>query len=152
MFEVADTLAVAWDGGVARLKYSLTIDVPCLDEGLRFYQDTFGFVGVARPVAGYAVLSCGDCKIGLIEKSAGSKPAKGSDDFRRYERHWTPVHIDFHVEHFEQALQKALSANGKCEQKFEATEHPPVAFCCDPFGNGFCIIGKKSESSRAKKP
>jgi phosphoserine aminotransferase len=46
----------------------------------------------------------------LIEKSAGSKPANGCDEVRRYERHWTPVHIDFHVEDFEAFLAKAISA------------------------------------------
>ena len=67
----------------------------------------------------------------------------GSDDLRRYERHWTPVHVDFYVEDFMSVLDAAMTAGAKCEQKFDGGKHPPVAFCCDPFGNGFCIIGKK---------
>jgi hypothetical protein len=34
----------------------------------------------------------------------------GSDDIRRYDRHWTPVHIDFHVDDFEAVLARALKA------------------------------------------
>lgn len=125
------------------MKYSVSIDVPKLDDGIRFYGDAFGFIEVARPVDGYAVLKCGESQIGLLEKKAGTRPAEGSDDIRRYERHWTPVHIDFSVDDLESALQRALDAGASCERKFEAGEHPAAAFCSDPFGNGFCLIGRR---------
>lgn len=125
------------------MKYSVSIDVPSLDEGLRFYSEAFGFVETARPVEGYAVLQCGDAEIGLLAKPAGTKPAEGANDVRRYERHWTPVHVDFSVEDFDKVLDAALTAGAICEEKFEGGVHPPVAFCSDPFGNGFCVIGKK---------
>ncbi|MGZ5569323.1 MAG: VOC family protein [Xanthobacteraceae bacterium] len=128
------------------MNYSVTIDVPQLDEGLRFYRDALGLVEVARPFATYVILKCDSSQIGLIEKRAGTKPAKGSNDVRRYERHWTPVHIDFHVNDFEGVLVKALNAGAKCEQKFEVEGRPPIAFCSDPFGNGFCIIGKNADA------
>jgi catechol 2,3-dioxygenase-like lactoylglutathione lyase family enzyme len=128
------------------MDYSVTIDVPQLDEGLKFYRDALGLVEVARPVATYVILQCGTSRIGLMEKQAGTKPAKGSNDVRRYERHWTPVHIDFHVADFEGVLVNAVNAGATCEQKFEGGGRPPIAFCSDPFGNGFCIIGKKAEA------
>jgi len=124
------------------MKYSVSIDVPRLDEGLRFYRDALGLAEMSRPVATYVVLECGHSQIGLIEKSAGSKQAEGADDVRRYERHWTPVHIDFHVDDFEGFLAKAVNAGAKCERKFAGGgAHPPIAFCSDPFGNGFCVVG-----------
>ena len=125
------------------MNYSVSIDVPRLDEGLKFYRDAMGLVEVARPVATYIVLEYGGAQIGLIEKRAGTRPAEGSDDVRRYERHWTPVHIDFHVDDFEGVLNKVSNAGGKCEQKFEGGQRPSIAFCSDPFGNGFCIIGSR---------
>ena len=123
------------------MRYSVSIDVPQLDAGLRFYRDALGLSEVARPVETYVILKCGDSQIGLIEKPAGTSPAKGADDVRRYERHWTPVHVDFHVDDFDGVLARALHAGAKCEQKFPGGDHPPIAFCSDPFGNGFCIIG-----------
>jgi catechol 2,3-dioxygenase-like lactoylglutathione lyase family enzyme len=126
------------------MKYSVSIDVRRLEDGLRFYRDALGLAEIARPVATYVILDCGNSQIGLIEKSAGSKPAKGTDDVRRYERHWTPVHIDFHVDDFEVFLAKAVNAGAKCEQKFEGGARPPIAFCSDPFGNGFCVVGTTS--------
>jgi len=123
------------------MKYSVSIDVPNLEEGLKFYRDALGLTEVKRPIPIYVVLQCGDAKIGIMEKAAGTKPAPGSDDMRRYERHWTPVHIDFDVEDFAGTLAKAVSAGAIVEQKYEMAGRPPIAFCSDPFGNGFCIIG-----------
>jgi predicted enzyme related to lactoylglutathione lyase len=125
------------------MKYSVTIDVPNMDEGLKFYRDALGLTEVARPFPTYVVLQCGTAKIGLMEKVAGSKPAKGSDDVRRYGRHWTPIHIDFDVDDYEVTLARVLNSGAICEQKFEGGDHPPIAFCSDPFGHGFCIVGKR---------
>ena len=113
------------------MRYAVTIDVPRLEEGLRFYRDALGLAEGARPIPIYAVLECGSAQIGLMEKAAGTKPAKGAEDVRRYERHWTPVHIDFHVDDFGGVLAKALAAGAQCEQKFEGGGRPPVAFCSE---------------------
>jgi predicted enzyme related to lactoylglutathione lyase len=123
------------------MKYSVTIDVPKLEDGLRFYRDVFGLAEIARPIATYAILGHDEARIGIMEKAEGTKPAKGSDDVRRYRRHWTPVHIDFQVDDFEATLARAVAAGATCEQKFAMPGRPPIAFCGDPFGNGFCILG-----------
>lgn len=122
------------------MRYFVSIDVPDLDAGVRFYGAALQFVETSRPAPSYAVLKAGEAQIGLIEKAPGSHPAQGSADVRRYERHWTPVHVDFHVAEFDAVLARVLAAGGKCEQKFERSKHPAVAFCSDPFGNGFCIV------------
>ena len=123
------------------MKVTVSLDVPSIDEGLKFFGEAFGFVETSRPHPGYAVISAGDSTIGLLAKPAGSSPAPGSDDVRRYERHWTPVHIDFRVDNFEAALERVLSAGAKSEQVHRVDGYPPVAFCNDPFGHGFCIVG-----------
>lgn len=123
------------------MKVTVSIDVPSIEEGLAFFGDVFGFVETARPHPGYAMLSCGEATIGLLAKAAGSSPAVGSQDVRRYERHWTPVHVDFRVEDFEAALERAVEKGAKSEQVHRVAGFPPVAFCSDPFGHGFCIVG-----------
>lgn len=129
------------------MHYSVTIDVPRIEDGLRFYRDALGLAEVARPIPAYVILDCGGSHVGLMEKAAGTVPAKGSGDVRRYERHWTPVHIDFHVEDFGIALAKVLDAGAKCENRFEGGGRPAIAFCSDPFGNGFCIVGPNAGSA-----
>jgi len=123
------------------MKVTVSIDVPSIDDGLKFFGKVFGFVESSRPHPGYAMLTAGDSTIGLLAKPAGSSPAEGSSDVRKYERHWTPVHMDFRVEDFEATLKRALEAGAKSEQVHRVPGYPPVAFCSDPFGHGFCIVG-----------
>lgn len=123
------------------MKVTMSVDVPSLDEGLKFFGEAFGFVETSRPHPGYAMLSAGEVTLGLLAKPAGSSPAEGSSDVRQYDRHWTPVHMDFRVEDFDATLAKALEAGAKSEQVHRMEGYPPVAFCSDPFGHGFCIVG-----------
>ena len=128
------------------MKITVSIDVPSIEEGLRFFGAAFGFAETARPHPGYAILSAGEASIGLLAKPAGSIPAKGSDDVRKYERHWTPVHMDFRVQDFDATLKRALEAGAKSEQVHRVAGYPPVAFCSDPFGHGFCIVGLETST------
>jgi predicted enzyme related to lactoylglutathione lyase len=123
-------------------RVSISIDVPDIDEGLRFCTSAFGFSKASHPVPGVVVLNAGAAEICLLEKRAGSKPSTHTDDIRRYERHWTPVHLDVHVENLRSALATALAAGARQEQIFESSEHGSAAFCSDPFGHGFCLIEK----------
>lgn len=125
------------------MKLNISIDVPSIDEGLKFFGEAFGFVEVARPHPSYAIIAAEEARIGLLAKEAGSSPAQGSADVRRYERHWTPVHVDYHVNDFDETLERALKAGARAEQVHRMPGYPPVAFCSDPFGHGFCIIGNR---------
>jgi len=126
------------------MKITMSVDVPSIEEGLNFFGEAFGFEEIARPHPGFAMLAAGDTKLGLLAKPAGSSPADGSSDLRTYERHWTPVHMDFRVDNFDATLERALQAGAKSEQVHRMAGYPPVAFCSDPFGHGFCIVGLKS--------
>lgn len=120
---------------------SFSIDVPDLEQGVRFYS-SFGFTRVAEPYPGVLVLRAGDTSMCLLEKPAGSKPSPNTLDVRNYQRHWTPVHLDFHVEDLGEAIEKATAAGAIVEQKFD-TPNGAAAFCSDPFGHGFCLIARR---------
>ena len=122
---------------------ALSIDVPDLVEGVRFYERAFGFAKTAEPVPGVVVLKAENTHICLLEKRAGSRPSNFTEETRRYERHWTPVHLDIHVDDLQAALARALAAGARREQVFENPEHGSVAFCSDPFGHGFCLIERR---------
>jgi len=126
-------------------KIEICIDVPDLAQGVRFYGDAFGFTKTAEPYPGVAFLKTGDAAITLLEKREGSKPSPHTQDVRRYHRHWTPVHLDFHVSDLKTALAKAIDAGAVKEQFFENPEHGSIAFCADPFGNGFCLLEDKKK-------
>jgi hypothetical protein len=50
------------------LSVSVSIDVPDMSKGIRFYADAFGFSKVAEPYPGVAVLEAGQLTITLLEK------------------------------------------------------------------------------------
>jgi predicted enzyme related to lactoylglutathione lyase len=111
------------------VKVSVSIDVPSLADGIRFYGRAFAFVESSRPHERYAVLVAGDARIGLLSKSAGSSPARDCADVRRYDRYRTPVHIDFNVDDFDSTLENAVEAG--CQMRATASDRrlSPVAFC-----------------------
>jgi predicted enzyme related to lactoylglutathione lyase len=121
---------------------SVSIDVPDLEQGVGFYSGAFGFAKVAEPYPGVIVLSAEDMTLCLLEKPAGSKPSPNTTDIRGYHRHWTPVHLDFHVDDFIAAIDRAVAAGAVVEQRFDSS-HGAAAFCSDPFGNGFCLIQRR---------
>jgi predicted enzyme related to lactoylglutathione lyase len=125
------------------ISVSISVDVPDMAEGVRFYESAFGFAKAAEPIPGVVVLRAGESEICLLEKQAGSHPSPGAKDTRRYDRHWTPVHLDIHVDDFDAALTRAVEAGAKQEQLHRNPAHPAVAFCSDPFGHGFCIIERR---------
>jgi len=127
-----------------KISVSVSIDVPNLAEGIAFYCAAFGFSKKSEPVPGVAVLGGPSIEIVLLEKSAGSKPSPETTDQRKYERHWTPVHLDFHVDDLQAALQRVEALGAKREQVFENPEHGSAAFCSDPFGHGFCLLARST--------
>lgn len=127
-----------------RATVHVSIDVPELEPGLRFYGAVFGFVEVSRPFAEMAILDANNVTVCMHAKAEGSRPAPRTEDARHYQRHWTPVHLDLHVHDFEEAVERVRSEGGQVEQVYRDQGPRPAAFCCDPFGNGFCIIGERA--------
>ena len=120
----------------------MSIDVPDLEAGLRFYESVFGFVEVAWPFSTMAILDANNLTVCVHEKSPGTKPSLNGTDVRRYERHWTPVHVDLHVHDFDGVLGKVRAGGGLIATEFREQGPRPAAFCSDSFGNGFCVIGE----------
>ena len=127
----------------ALISLSVSIDVPSAEEGLRFYGDAFGFLKVSEPYPGVVLTRSDDAELLLLVKASGSVPCPHVDAKRHYDRHWTPIHVDFHVDDFKASLERALKAGAIQEQLFEMPGRPAVAFCSDPFGHGFCLIERK---------
>ena len=128
---------------VETVSVSISVDVPNLADAVRFYTSAFGFTKSAAPIPGVAILNAGNTKLSLLEKRTGTRASIHTEETRRYERHWTPVHLDIHVDDLEAALARALDAGAKKEQVFENPKHGSAAFCSDPFGHGFCLIQRK---------
>ena len=117
------------------------IDVDDLERGVEFYTKAFG-LGVSRYLDAFAAveLSGASSRIYLLEKANGTAPSTGSPERRNYERHWTPIHLDFVVEDLDAAVQRAQAAGAKLETQTEPQIWGRVAVMADPFGHGFCLV------------
>ena len=125
------------------MRLSVTVDVPDLGRGIAFFAGAFGFREVARPFPAHAVLESGGQTLGLMEKPEGSRATPAGGTERRYARHWTPVHLDLHVEDFEGTIAAVEGLGGTVEAVHRVPGRGPVAFCADPFGHGFCVLGPR---------
>ncbi len=116
------------------------IDVDDLEKAIGFYRAAFGLsIGRRFGTSGVELLGS-SAPIYLLVKAAGTTPTRASGEVRRYDRHWTPVHLDFVVEDIESAVQQALKAGGRLEAPLSTSKWGKLALMVDPFGHGFCFV------------
>jgi len=123
------------------LKISVSIDVTDLKKAEKFYIEVLGCKKVRDQGSNMSVLATENCDIYLQEKEEGTKPIPSSDIVRDYKRHWTPVHLDFLAENVDDIVEKVIQLGGLHEGG-ESGDWGTIAYCSDPFGNGFCVINE----------
>jgi predicted enzyme related to lactoylglutathione lyase len=118
----------------------VNIDVDDLGRALDFYVRAFGLVvGRRFGDAGVELLGASS-SIYLLVKDRGSRPTGVPGPTRSYERHWTPIHLDFVVEDIDSALQRALQAGALLEKPIRTSAWGKLALLSDPWGHGFCLV------------
>ncbi|MEE9322303.1 MAG: VOC family protein [Granulosicoccus sp.] len=123
------------------MKVSVSIDVSDLKKAETFYVEALGCKKVRDQGANMVVLSVENSDLYLLEKEPGTKPLRSSDAVRDYERHWTPVHLDFICDNVDELVSKILALGGLHEGG-DSGDWGSIAYCADPFGNGFCVINE----------
>lgn len=120
----------------------INIDVPDLDAGTNFYTTAFGLKVGRRFGTGFVELLGWPAPLYLLTKAAGTIGAGGGagGDLRRYERHWTPVHLDVVVEDVDAAVARAVNAGAVLEAAAKDTPYGRIAMLADPFGHGVCLV------------
>lgn len=122
------------------MQFLANIDVDNLDKAILFYQSAFGLkVGRRFGTHGVEMLG-GSAPIYLLVKAAGTAPTSAEAAVRNYDRHWTPVHLDFVVGDIESAAEQALSAGARLEAPISTSRWGKLALMADPFGHGFCFV------------
>ena len=123
------------------IKISVSIDVSNLKQAETFYTVALGCKKIRDQGSDMIVLATENCDIYLQEKEAGTKPLTTSDVVRNYKRHWTPVHLDFLTENIDEVVKNILQLGGLHEGG-DSGDWGSIAYCADPFGNGFCVINE----------
>jgi predicted enzyme related to lactoylglutathione lyase len=116
----------------------INVDVPDLAAAILFYTDAFGLTVTRRYGADGAELDGWPARLYLLQKPEGSVGAAAS--LRRYDRHWTPTHLDVVVEDVEAALTRAIAAGAHAETEIKTAACGKIVTIADPFGHGLCLI------------
>jgi len=118
----------------------LNIDIDDLARGLAFYTSAFDLtVGRRFGDAGVELLGA-DAPIYLLVKPAGTRACPTTDQRRGYDRHWTPVHLDFVVADVDAAVARAVAAGATLESPATTHAWGRIAALADPFGHGLCLL------------
>jgi predicted enzyme related to lactoylglutathione lyase len=122
------------------MNFLVNLDIDDLDKAVQFYGSAFG-LNVGRRFGAFGVEMLGSsAPIFLLVKPHGTQAADTTSQRRSYERHWTPVHLDFVVDEIELAVQRAVSAGALLEKPIDTYKFGKLALMADPFGHGFCFI------------
>ena len=116
----------------------VNIDVSDLAAAERFYTRAFGFRTGRRLGGNILEILGASSPLYLLESPPGSPAAPGAP--RTYERHWTPVHLDFDVPDLDAAIARALAAGAVQETPIRESAWGRIATFADPFGHGFCLL------------
>jgi len=116
---------------------SISIDVSDMEKAILFYTKALG-CSELRIGEDTTKLSADNVSIFLLKKESKSNPLITGTASRNYERHWTPVHLDFNVSEIEKTVSLVKEFGGINEGS-ESGDWGAVEFCSDPFGNGFCL-------------
>jgi predicted enzyme related to lactoylglutathione lyase len=118
------------------MKMEICIDVDDVEKAVAFYSRGLGLTLVEQH-ADWAQVKLGEQTFWIMKVAAGTAgPIR-----REYVRHWTPVHLDFHVDDIDKAVERALAAGGRLDR--EITRDPKradLANLSDPAGNGVDLV------------
>lgn len=118
----------------------LNIDVDDLERAEAFYLAAFGLSPGRRLGPDVVELLGASSALYLLRKAPGTAPAPGTAQRRDYQRHWSPVHLDFVVDDIEAAARRVLAAGATPEQPVADFAWGRLATFADPFGHGFCLV------------
>lgn len=122
------------------MRFIVNLDVDDLEKGVEFYRSACG-LRVGRRLGATGVEMLGSpAPIYLLLKPDGTRVSNASVGRRPYERHWTPVHLDFVVDDIVPAVDSAVPAGARLEQPVREHKWGKLALMSDPFGHGFCFV------------
>lgn len=123
----------------------ISIDVENVDRAIDFYRDGLGLRLIEKG-DGWATMALGDQSVFLGTPWGPEGPIDCD-----HRRHWTPVHLDFVVDDFDTAVERAINAGAKLDRPIvRRADRGDMANLSDPSGNGFDLIQRTSRHKRER--
>jgi catechol 2,3-dioxygenase-like lactoylglutathione lyase family enzyme len=119
----------------------ICIDVNDLERAIAFYTRGLGLRLGRRLDADWAELLGGSSPIDLLANATGTAPLGEAHPQRRdYNRHWTPVHLDFVVQDIDAVAQRLVELGATLERPISDRRWGRMASMADPFGHGIDLL------------
>lgn len=119
----------------------ICIDVDDLERGIAFFTAGLSLRPGRRLGHDWAELLGGTSPIDLLANAAGTPPLGDAHPQRRsYERHWTPVHLDFVVTDIDATTARLVAAGATLERPIQDRRWGRMASLADPFGHGLDLL------------
>jgi predicted enzyme related to lactoylglutathione lyase len=116
------------------------IDVTDPERAIAFYCDGLGLTVKRRLDRDWIELAGATIPIFLLSNRPGIADLGHAKEARRFDRHWTPVHLDFIVEKLDAHVFRLQAKGGTLDRPIAVKEYGRVAYMADPFGNGLDLI------------
>ncbi|MEJ7931277.1 VOC family protein [Ramlibacter sp. AN1015] len=119
----------------------ICLDVDDIERAIAFYTQGFGLRLGRRLQDDWAELLGASAPIDLLVEPAGSAATQvGPARQRSYERHWTPVHLDFVVADLDARVAALVALGARLERPIQQRRWGRMANLSDPFGHGFDLL------------
>lgn len=123
------------------MEVRICIDVPDMERAIAFYTQGLGLRLTRRLGGDWAELLGAGSPIDLLRNDAGTAPLGEAKPARRsYERHWTPLHLDFTVPDLDAAVARLTALGAVLERPVQQRKWGRMANLADPFGHGFDLL------------
>ena len=116
------------------------IEVADLERGIAFYCDGLGLTLRRRLSPSWVELAGANLPIFLLGNRPPIAELGATRAPRSFERHWTPVHLDFIVADLDTAIARLIELGAALDRPLQNAEYGRMANMADPFGNGFDLI------------
>ncbi len=123
----------------------ISIDVHDVDQAVEFYRKGLG-LRLIETGEGWSTMALREQTFFLCLPWGTNGPIA-----RDHRRHWTPVHLDFVVDDFDAAVERAVSAGAKLDRPvLRRPDLGDMANMSDPSGNGFDLIQRTARHDRER--
>jgi uncharacterized glyoxalase superfamily protein PhnB len=117
------------------------IDVDDMGRAVDFYEQGLGLRVGRRLGSDWVEMLGASSPVDLLRSPAGTAPLGESVPERRnYERHWTPVHLDFVVKDLDAAVARLVAHGARLERPVQSRAWGRMANLADPFGHGLDLL------------
>ena len=125
------------------MELRICIDVDNMERAVEFYTKALGLRTGRRFKSDFVEILGAGSPIDLLFNEAGTHPIArgyGSESVRSYQRHWTPVHLDFVVEDIDEAVARLQRHGAALEMPVTERIWGRIAGLADPFGHGIDLL------------